>query len=144
MTVPLSPAEPAALPEAWMREVRLSLSLAPHLLLTGNVRDLHQLPPAAGGGRPRLLALQDVLWEVCREQGYAALLSLDPLRGVDHVHAPQEPHDPLSPRPTGDCAISSGSTPGRTPSSTPRSCAACCWTCTACSAAATVSPSPSP
>ncbi|MDX3086651.1 MULTISPECIES: AAA family ATPase [Streptomyces] len=94
MTVPLSPAEPAALPEAWMREVRLSLSLAPHLLLTGNVRDLHQLPPAAGGGRPRLLALQDVLWEVCREQGYAALLSLDPLRGVDHVHAPQEPHDP--------------------------------------------------
>ncbi|MEU0414102.1 AAA family ATPase [Streptomyces griseorubiginosus] len=78
-----------ALPEAWMREVDLSLSLAPHLLLTGNVRDLHQFPVAEG--RVRLLNVQEVLRELCRDRGYAALLVLDPLRGLERLDTAQEP-----------------------------------------------------
>ncbi|UXY29675.1 AAA family ATPase [Streptomyces sp. HUAS TT20] len=81
-----------ALPEAWMREVDLSLSLAPHLLLTGNVRDLHQLPVPEGA--VRLVTLQDVLWEVCRARGYGALLTLDPLRGLERVDDPEDPRAP--------------------------------------------------
>ncbi|MGW4299200.1 AAA family ATPase [Streptomyces sp. NPDC004646] len=80
---------PPALPEAWMREVDLSLSLAPHLLLTGNVRDRHQVPVT--GGRMRLLRVPEVLWEVCRARGYAALLVLDPLRGLYRLDSPQDP-----------------------------------------------------
>ncbi|MEU1476943.1 AAA family ATPase [Streptomyces sp. NPDC005760] len=78
-----------ALPEAWMREVDLSLSLAPHLLLTGNIRDLHQFPVAEG--RVRLLNVQEVLRELCRARGYAALLVLDPLNGLDRLDTAPAP-----------------------------------------------------
>lgn len=83
---------PPAPPEAWMREVDLSVSLAPHLLLTGNVRDLHQLP--LPDGQVGLLTVQEVLWELCRARGYAALLTLDPLRGLERVDDPEESRAP--------------------------------------------------
>lgn len=84
------------LPEAWMREVDLSLSLAPHLLLTGNVRDFHQLPLPEG--RVRLLTVQEVLWEVCGTRGYGAMLTLDPLRGLERVDDPvDDAEEPRSP-----------------------------------------------
>ena len=77
------------LPEAWMREVDLSLSLAPHLLLTGNVRDLHQVP--GPDGRVRLLNVQEVLRELCHARGYAGFLVLDPLSGFDRLGEARNP-----------------------------------------------------
>ncbi|MEV2226985.1 AAA family ATPase [Streptomyces phaeochromogenes] len=85
------------LPEAWMREVDLSLSLAPQLLLTGNVRDLHRVmvlpegdPAVDGALSPveRMLPLSEVLATICQARGYAGLLQLDPLSGLTPIRPP--------------------------------------------------------
>ena len=45
-------------------------------------------------GRVRLLTVQEVLWEVCGARQYGAMLTLDPLRGLERVDDPEEPRPP--------------------------------------------------
>jgi hypothetical protein len=101
---------------AWVREVDFSLVLHPQVMLTGNVRDWYRMPvppepadapvdAAAAGPQPVMPPLEDpapedewdyvpigaVLWQICRDRGYAALATLDPLSGALSVRADGDP-----------------------------------------------------
>jgi len=82
---------PADVPR-WLRDIESSLPVRAQFVLTGNVRDIHLLPPPPdSGGRtaPRRLPTVEALWEVLSRSGYECLIVHDP---VDHltVHPPTD------------------------------------------------------
>lgn len=57
----------------WVREVDLACRLHPQLILTGNVRDVYLLDDPSGNRWA--MPIDDALWFVLRQQGFAALLT---------------------------------------------------------------------
>ncbi|MCE0537673.1 AAA family ATPase [Kineosporia rhizophila] len=67
---------------AWLREVDFALSLHPHMVLTGNVRDQYPVPVPGlvpEGSGTRYVVIGSALWQVCQARGFAALAVLDPV-----------------------------------------------------------------
>ncbi|WP_033212786.1 AAA family ATPase [Kitasatospora phosalacinea] len=78
-------APPAVWPP-FVREFEATLPVHSQFVLWGNRHDSF-LVREAGGARPRLLSLPDLLWEALRASGYAFLLVHDPVDGL-RVHLP--------------------------------------------------------
>jgi ATP-dependent Clp protease ATP-binding subunit ClpB len=93
---------------AWVREVDFSLVLHPQILLTGNVRDWYRMPVSSDPGLERsgepapvteydFVPIGAVLWEICRQRGFAALATLDPLSAALSMRADGNPPEVLKP-----------------------------------------------
>ncbi|WP_326953448.1 AAA family ATPase [Amycolatopsis sp. NBC_01286] len=61
----------------WVRELDMSLTTHPQILLVGNVRDQYLLPAEDGSGGLLPLGLWDVVERVCRRRGFGALATFD-------------------------------------------------------------------
>jgi energy-coupling factor transporter ATP-binding protein EcfA2 len=64
---------------AWIRELDISTTVSPQVVLHGNIRDRYLVPGPTG---PRLTDLLGVLWSVAEPAGYPCLVVVDPLDGM--------------------------------------------------------------
>ncbi|WNV85319.1 AAA family ATPase [Umezawaea sp. Da 62-37] len=62
---------------AWMRELHMSLTTHPQILLVGNVRDHYLLPAQNGSGAVQPMDLGEVVELLCVERGFGALATFD-------------------------------------------------------------------
>lgn len=79
----------------WVDELHTGLTRRSHFVISGNVRDIY--PHQQSPGEVQFLTLQQVLWRVAREKGFAALLTYSPNAGLElHPECDGSAQDPIS------------------------------------------------
>ena len=75
---PLSSLEEVTVP-VWFDDLSSGLSIRPHFVISGNLRDLYPLDEETG---VTFLSFEQILWRIARAQDYGALFFYDPDGGL--------------------------------------------------------------
>ena len=69
---------------AWFDEVSAALAYSDHIVLSGNVGDLF---PSSDASQNVFKGLNETLWDILQVAGFEALLTFDPINGLNIIHA---------------------------------------------------------